>query len=65
MDGIAILSEKLSAEWDYIKAWFDACTKNPKSLHYARYCKKQRIRKKHINRLTQDTNKMFKNERCK
>lgn len=65
MDGIAILSEKLSAEWDYIKAWFEACAKNQKSLHYARYCKKYRIRKKHINQLTQDTNKILKNERCK
>lgn len=32
--------------WLYTQSWLDACIKNSKSLHYMRYCKKHRIRKK-------------------
>lgn len=48
-----------SDAWNYIKAWIDACTKNPKSFRYSKYCKKRRIRKKHINRLINSANKIY------
>lgn len=52
-----------SEPWIYMQAWFDACIKNPKSLHYMRRCKKCRIRKKHANRLAKEAYKIYKERR--
>lgn len=51
-----------SEPWIYMHAWFEACAKNPKSLHYMRRCKRHRIRKKHANRLAREAFKIY-NER--
>lgn len=49
--------------WLYTQSWLDACIKNPKSLHYMRYCKKHRIRKKHANHLAKEAFKIYKERR--
>lgn len=55
------LSENLckSEWWIYTQSWIDACVKNPKSFRYSKYCKKRRIRKKHINRLINSANRIY------
>lgn len=53
-----------SEPWIYIQSWFEACTKNPKSLHYIKHCKKRRIRKKHANCLAKEALKIYE-ERSK
>lgn len=52
-----------SEPWMYMQAWFEACIKNPKSLHYMRRCKKRRIRKKHANHLAKEAFKIYKERR--
>ncbi len=49
--------------WLYTQSWFEACIKNPKSLHYMRRCKKHRIRKKHANRLAREAFKIYEERR--
>lgn len=59
------LSETLcsSEPWIYTQSWFDACIKNPKSLHYIRHCKKCRTRKKHVDHLAKETFKIYEERR--
>lgn len=59
------LSETLcsSEPWIYTQSWFEACAKNPKSLHYMRRCKKRRIRKKHTDYLAKQTFKIYEERR--
>ena len=59
------LSETLysSEWWIYTQSWFEACIKNPKSLHYMRHSKKHRIRKKHANHLTKEAFKIYEERR--
>lgn len=59
------LSETLysSEWWIYMQTWFEVCAKNPKSLHYMRYCKKYRIRKKHVAQLIKITNRIYARRR--
>lgn len=54
----------ISELWLYTQSWIDACTKNPKSLHYMRRHKKHRTRKKHANHLAKEAFKIY-NERRK
>lgn len=60
------LSETLCSSewWMYTQSLFDACIKNPKSLHYMRRCKRRRIRKKHANHIAKEAFKIY-NERRK
>lgn len=53
----------ISEPWMYMQAWFEACAENPKSLHYMRSCKKQRIRKKHVNHIAKEAFKIYKERR--
>lgn len=59
------LSETLCSSewWIYTQSWFDACIKNPKSLHYMRHSEKRRIRKKHANYLAKEAFKIYKERR--
>lgn len=52
-----------SEPWMYTQSLFDACIKNPKSLHYMRRCKKRRIRKKHTNYLAKEAFKIYEERR--
>lgn len=68
-DNLREFAERLSETffsselWLYTQSWFDACIKNPKSLHYMRRCKKRRIRKKHANHLAKEAFKIYKERR--
>lgn len=59
------LSETLCSSewWMYTQSWFDACIRNPKSLHYIRHCKKRRIRKKHTDYLVREAFKIYEERR--
>lgn len=68
-DNLREFAERLSETffsselWLYTQSWFDACIKNPKSLHYMRRCKKRRIRKKHANHLAKEAFKIYEERR--
>lgn len=65
IESIEYFSKNLcnSEPWMYIQSWFDACIKNPKSLHYMRRSKKRRIRKKHTDYLAKQAFKIYEERR--